>query len=167
MEALPHLAVCLPTVTYDDHLEIHGCRHTAELTAYEDAHTGHDTVLYLPEAGVVFMSDLLFVECHPWLADGDPLRLLGALKDLRELDATWYVPGHGPVGTVADVDLLIEYVEHCLKTARVLVDRGPVADEEFGRLAIPERYAQWRLRDVYEANIRFLCERSSSGSGGT
>lgn len=167
VEALPHLVVCMPTITFDDRLEIHGSRHTAELIAFEGAHTGNDTVLHLRAAGVVFMSDLLFVGCHPWLADGDPLQLLRALRDLRGLHARWYVPGHGPVGTVDDVDLLIEYVEHCQATARELVERGYAAEGESGELAVPEKFAQWQLRDFYEANIRFLCERFSSGSGGT
>jgi len=167
VEALPHLVVCMPTITFVDRLEIHGSRHTAELIAFEGAHTGNDAVLHLPEAGVVFMSDLLFVGCHTWLADGDPLRLLSALRDLRALRATWYVPGHGPVGTVDDVDLLIEYVEHCLATARELVERGHATAGEPGELAVPEKFAQWQLRDFYEANIRFLCERFGSGSGGT
>jgi len=164
VEALPHLAVCMPTITFDDRLQIHGSRYTAELIAYEGGHTGHDTVLHLPQAGIVFMSDLLFVGCHPYLGDGDPWQLLKALRELSRLQATWYVPGHGPVGTIDDVALQIEYVEHCIETAEDLVQGGQAAEAKTAEFQVPERYAHWWLQRFYTTNIRFLCERLSSAT---
>ena len=165
VEALPHLRVCMPTITFDDRLEIHGSRYTAELIAFEGGHTGHDTVLYLPQAGIVFMSDLLFVGFHPYLADGDPAQLLKALRAVSQLDATWYVPGHGPVGTADDLHLQIEYVEHCIDKAHRLVDGGQTAEGDFAELKSPERFAHWGLHELYVANIRFLCQRFGLATG--
>lgn len=34
-DALPHLTVCMPGITFKDRLEIHGVSHTAELITYE------------------------------------------------------------------------------------------------------------------------------------
>ncbi len=165
VEALPHLTVCMPDITFDDHLEIHGTRHTAELIAYEGAHTEHDTVLHLPELGIVFAGDLLFVGCHPYLGDGDPLQLLKALGRLQQLHATSYIPGHGPVGTADDLSRLIDYVEHCVETARALVDSGSVSEDRFTQLKIAERFADWQMPQFYEANIRSLCKPSGSETG--
>lgn len=165
VEALPHLTVCMPNITYDDHLEIHGTRHTAELIAYEGAHTEHDTILFLPEMGIAFAGDLLFVGCHPYLGDGDPLQLLKALRELRELDAAYCIPGHGPVGTAEDLSLMIDYVECCLEAARALVDHGDTAEERFAQLKIAEKFAHWQLPNFYEANIRSLCKRLGSETG--
>jgi len=162
VEALPHLTVCMPDITYDDHLEIHGTRHTAELIAHEGAHTEHDTVLHLPELGIVFAGDLLFVGCHPYLGDGDPLQLLKALGELRRLNATCFIPGHGPAGTADDLSLMIDYVEHCLETAHALVDSGDTTEDRFAPLKIAERFAHWQLPNFYETNIRFLCRRLGS-----
>ena len=165
VEALPHLRVCLPTITFDDRLEIHGARYTAELVAYEGGHTGHDTVLYLPQAGILFMSDLLFVGFHPYLADGDQAQLLKALRAVSPLNANDIVPGHGPVGTSGDLALMIDYVEECLETARTLVEAGHASEAELDQLRVPDKYAHWQLPRFYRTNIRFMCSQLRPASG--
>lgn len=161
VSALPHLAVCMPTFTFNDHLEIHGSKKTAELIAFEGGHTGSDTVLYLADEGTIFMGDLLFVRCHPYLAEGDPLKLVTALRELSELDANCFIPGHGPAGSVGDLKLLIEYIDHCMETAQMLVARGDTNADKITALGIPDRYQHWQVPQFYSANIRFLCERAA------
>ena len=164
VEALPHLSVRMPSITFKDRLEIHGLNHTAELTTFEGAHTESDTILYLPQEGIVFMSDLLFVGCNPYLADGDPLQLLKALKELSQLDAACFIPGHGPVGTSADLRLLIEYVEYCLETAQTLFNEGSAPEDRIADLKVAEKYSHWKLSQFFQANIRFLCQRLNSAN---
>ncbi len=69
------------------------------------------------------MSDLLFVGCHPYLADGDPIQLLKALMSLSQLNATCFVPVHGPIGT-STISIMLRMLEHCLDTAHRLVEEG-------------------------------------------
>jgi hypothetical protein len=52
------------------------------------------------------------------------VRLLKALKELSQLDADSFVPGHGPAGTIYDLKLMIDYVEQYLETAQMLVGKG-------------------------------------------
>ena len=162
VEALPHLKVCTPNITFNSHLVIHGAKNTCELITFEGAHTGSDTVLYISQAGIAFMSDLLFVGCHPYLADGDPRSLLEALKELSQLEASCCVPGHGPVGTIEDLKLLIEYIEGCFETAQMLVDTGNVNEDRINELKIAEKYQDWIVPQFYRTNIRFLSERLPS-----
>jgi glyoxylase-like metal-dependent hydrolase (beta-lactamase superfamily II) len=110
----------------------------------------------------VFAGDLVFVGCHPYLGDGDPLQLLKALRRLQQLHAMTYIPGHGPVGTADDLGLLIDYVEHCVETARALVDSGSISEDGFAQLKMAERFAHWQMPQFYEANIRSLCRPSGS-----
>lgn len=166
VEALPELVVCMPNITFDDHLEVHGSRYTAELIAYAGGHTGHDTLLHLPQAGIVFMSDLLFVGFHPYLADGDPAQLLKALRAASQLNANCIVPGHGPVGKPGDLTLMIDYVENCLETARTLVEAGYASESELDQLKVPDRYAHWQLPRFYRTNIGFTCDRLRAAPGG-
>ena len=165
VEALPDLRVCMPGITFTGRLAIHGSHRTAKLATFEGGHTGSDTVLHLPEDGIVFMSDLLFVGCHPYLADGDPDRLLDALKELRRLDAACFVPGHGPVGTARDLELLAEYIETCMETARMLVKEGNAAKERIAGLKVADAYAQWQFPQFFQANIQFLCQRLKAAGG--
>lgn len=158
VEALPQLTVYMPGITFNKHLEIYGNNLTAELITFEGAHTGSDTVLYVPQAKIIFMSDLLFVGCHPYFADGDPLQLLKALRELSQLEATSFVPGHGPIGTIDDLNLLIAYVEHCLDTAYRLVEEGYPYEDRITKLKLADNYQRWQLGQFYQTNIRFLCE---------
>jgi len=164
VEAMPYLSVRVPSITFNDRLNIYGSKHSAELINFEFAHTESDTVLYLPKAGIVLMSDLLFVDCHPYLADGNPLKLLNALNVLKQLDATYFVPGHGPVGTIDDLKLFIEYIEFCMETAQILVNEGNTNDDRIMKLKLPEKYVHWTMSSFFYTNIRFLCHRLNSAS---
>lgn len=159
VEALPHLKVCLPTLTFSGQLEIHGSKLSARLITFEGGHTGSDTVLYIPQAGILFLSDLLFVGCHPYLGDGDPHLLLKALHEISRLEAQVFVPGHGGLGTRADMQLEIAYIEDCLATAQRLVEKGTINEDQIHALAIPEKYQGWQQSQFYHSNIQYLCGR--------
>jgi cyclase len=151
VEALPTLRVVLPTVTFEQRLRLHGERQTAELIAFERAHTGGDTVVYLPEAGVAYLADLLFTGCHPYLADGDPLALRAVLEELQELDARIFVPGHGQPGERADLQRMIDYIDMCQRTAQGLSNEG-----EIQGLAAPSEYEDWRYPQFFGRNVRYF-----------
>ena len=158
VDAFPQLQLCMPGVTFSTSLSFHGPKRTAELITFEGAHTGSDTVLFLPAERILFMSDLLFVNCHPYLGDGDPLRLLETLRELSKLDASMLVPGHGPVGGHADLQAMIEYIDGCFETARLLVEQGDVSEARIAALQVEPKYENWQLSRFYPANIEFLCE---------
>lgn len=159
VEALPNLSVCLPNITFDGHLDLYGTQHSCTLFSFDGGHTGSDTILYLPQEGIVFVADLLFVSGHPYLGDGDPDMLLKALKDLSCLEASCFVPGHGPLGTLADVMLLIEYIEDCMDCAKRLCNSGDTSEAAIKGLKIPERFQAWQIAQFYPMNIKFLCQR--------
>ena len=162
VEALPSLSVCLPGITFEHRLTLHGSKRSAELITFENVHSGSDTILYLPADGIVFASDLLFIGSHPYLGEGDPLLVLKTLKELAALPANVFVPGHGPVGTRDDLNLMSEYVEHCLTTAQRLVAGGEGDTEKSAALDMPEIYKSWHLSQFYPSNIHALMQRFSS-----
>jgi cyclase len=151
IEALPTLKVCLPDITFERRLTLHGDRYSAQLLAFERGHTLGDTVVYLPETRIAFLSDLLFVGCHPYLADGDPLALRAVLVELQSLDARVLVPGHGPPGDREDLQRLVDYIDLCIETARSLPE-----EPEWDTLAPPPAYQDWQFPQFYRANIRCL-----------
>jgi cyclase len=83
-------------------LDVGGRR--AELRVLGPAHTPGDTIVHLPDCGVVFAADLLFVGAIPVMWHGPSERWLAALQTMLDLDATIYVPGHGDVGDRASVE---------------------------------------------------------------
>ncbi len=163
VEALPTLEVCPPSMTFDGRLELHGSKAKAELLPFDNTHTKSDMVLFLPEEKILFMSDLLFVDCHPFLGDGDATGLLHALQELSGLGATCFVPGHGPLGTAKDLQLMIEYINDCQETARQLVSGGSGWEERIKNIHVPGKYGYWLVSTFYPANIRFLCQGMADG----
>lgn len=159
VQDLPRLAVRLPDITYEGRLSFHGANRSAELIAYSNCHTGNDAVLFLPEDGIVFMSDLLFVECHPYLSNGDPANLVKTLKEIWQLNVTRFVPGHGMVGGRAELDQNIDYIESCIETAQALVKEGRADKETISTMQVPERYKHWLAGTFYRSNLQFLCGR--------
>ena len=159
IEALPHFSLCLPSITFDQHLTLHGTKRSAELISFENGHTASDTVLYLPREGVLFMSDLLFVNFHPYLGSGDPQGQQVALRALIQMEAKYFVPGHGPIGTREDLQKLINYIDYCTETAQSLVGQGMGYENKIAGLRMAELYQNWQIPSFFIENVSFLCKR--------
>jgi len=164
VDALPGLTLRLPDLTFDQRATLHGDRRCAELITFAGGHTGSDTVLFLPQDGVVFASDLLFVGFHPYLGDGEPERLVDALGQMGAWAASTFVPGHGPVGGREDVEQLAAYVERLLDLGATLVaERGTGYADGLESVPVPESFQSWRLGRFFRANLRHVCERLTRG----
>src|SRR5262249_30866275 len=83
--ALPELVGGPPDVTFTDRLALHGATRSAEVLTHGGGHTESDAIVYLPEARVVFMGDLLSVRSHPSFY-GDARAWLGILERIEALD---------------------------------------------------------------------------------
>src|ERR1700735_4551609 len=95
-------SLTLPTVVHDGHIELYlGSRRIN--VRYYPGHTGGDSVVFVPDARVVFCGDMLWKDHIPNLIDastGAWIESLDAMqKDAMQKDygpSTW-VPGHGGI----------------------------------------------------------------------
>ena len=78
------------------------------------AHTPEDLVVYLPDEKLLFAGDLVFRSRIPFVGQADSRKWIRSLDSLLALEATTFVPGHGPVSTAAreDVQLTRDYLLH-------------------------------------------------------
>lgn len=159
VEAIPSLRICLPDMTFPDRFTIYGSTRRIELMTYQNGHSGCDTVLYLPDDQILFAADLLFVDSHPFLADGDADALIGIMEKLQALPATAVVPGHGPVGSSEDFARLIRYVKVCMALAKELSDSGTVGEAEIQQIEMPADYQDWTLSRFFQMNIWYLLRK--------
>lgn len=162
VQALPSLSVRFPSLTFDGRLSIHGSARSVELIPFSDSHTGNDTILYLRDAGIVFMADLLFVGCHPYLDECDVSRLRLSLEEISGMDASVFVPGHGPLGTLQDIAANLDYISMCTETAHKLVAQGDISPERIALEAPPAPFATWSLSRFFTANLESLCSKLAS-----
>ena len=108
-------SLTLPTVVHDSHLDLYlGARRIN--VRYYPGHTGGDSVVWVPDAHIVFCGDMLWKEHVPNLIDATTKAWIESLdamqKDAMQKDygpSTW-VPGHGGIANAQDVLTFRKYL---------------------------------------------------------
>lgn len=155
VETLWKLTLRLPNETFADRLVFHSTKRSAELLTYGGGHTESDAFLLLPAEKLAFMGDLLFVQSHLWMGHGNPDEWLRIIDRLETLDLETVVPGHGPLGTKANLAAERGYIQALLKLAEEAVKSGKTADHA-ADTPMPAEYAAWSWREGFPYNMQFL-----------
>ena len=121
-------------------------------TVVGPAHTPGDTIVHVPDAGVVYAADVLFIGVTPVMWAGPYENWIAALDTLLGLDAEAYVPGHGPVCGRAEIEALRAYWAWLGPAATERHARGMSAWEAARDLAAAPELAAggWRTWDAPE-----------------
>ena len=61
------------------------------------AHTRGDSIIYVPQDRIAYLSELFFAEQFLWINDGYGLDWLNSLDAVEALGAEIFVPAHGPI----------------------------------------------------------------------
>jgi cyclase len=88
------------------------------------AHTDGDCMVHVPDRDVVYAGDILFVGVTPVAWAGPVSRIASALRQLLAMRAKVIVPGHGPLATLADVQLQIDYWDWLQTSLRPMAQAG-------------------------------------------
>lgn len=116
-----------PDGTFDDRTTQQVGGRELVLQTLGPAHTTGDLIVHVPDAGVVFAADLVFVGVTPVMWAGPVSRWIEALDTILALDAGTIVPGHGPVCGPDEVRALRDYWVH--------LSEAVAARQRFGRSA--------------------------------
>jgi cyclase len=81
----------------------------AQLFTFTPAHTPADVAVWFPDARVLLTGDICFIGVTPLSVNGLISTWIAALDTLIALKPNVVVPGHGPVGTLADLVALRDY----------------------------------------------------------
>ena len=114
----------LPTESFSGAHELRVGDRGVNLIELGPAHTLGDTIAHVPDAGVVFTGDLLFIEGTPIMWDGPVANWLTACDRIVELGARVIVPGHGPVTDESGVRDVQRYLTYVRDEARQRFDAG-------------------------------------------
>jgi cyclase len=160
LDTLPRLPPRLANLVTQDVLEFTGSRRRARFIPLS-GHTASDAILHLPDDNILFLSDLLFVQAHPYLGDGHPDELRQAAVRIKALGVDVLVPGHGPLGRLEDVDAMLEYNNEMQALVQQDIRDG-VSWQEIASRPIPAKYSTWIFPNFYEENIQFLYQLCSA-----
>ena len=158
-QSLPKLKMVLPGVTFTDSLWIHGSKRSVLLVECKNGHTGSDVVMLLPKEKIAFLGDLLFVQRHPWLGDGDADSWKKHLENFyADTLVNQFVPGHGPVAGKEAVQDLVYYINDLEQMAKEAIQNGE-PDSMFVKTVVPPKYKNWWYGGFYSENLDFLYGR--------
>ncbi|HXK13320.1 MAG TPA: MBL fold metallo-hydrolase [Gaiellaceae bacterium] len=114
--AIGDLDVVFPTDVFDERVEREG----AVVETLGGGHTESDAFLWFEDT--VFAGDLVVVETHPWVGDGDVEHWLEILEAFEARRPRVIVPGHGQIGSVGDIPPLRRYLEGLLDGTATVID---------------------------------------------
>jgi glyoxylase-like metal-dependent hydrolase (beta-lactamase superfamily II) len=99
-----------PTREFSGDLTLDAGGRQVRLIEVGPAHTPGDLIVHVPDAGVVFAADVMFVGVLPVMWAGPTANWLAALDRLLALDPAVVVPGHGPVSGPAEVRVVRDHL---------------------------------------------------------
>lgn len=105
------ISVREPEVTVDTSLTVDVGGRDVELLMLGPAHTASDLVAWVPDAGVLFAGDLLFLGGAPIVWAGPAAAWIDACDRMIALDPRHVVPGHGPVTDTDGIREVRSYLE--------------------------------------------------------
>jgi cyclase len=164
-EKIDGLQITLPTQTFDLHQDLVIGGVQIEVI-HLGGHTPGSSVVWLPEAKVLFSGDLLFVERYPFIGDADIPDLIAALKRLRAFEAQSIVPGHGPLCGDAEIVSMLDYLGETWSRTVDHLAQGHTADEAASDPAYP-RYAEGAAERYHETSIRVMYSQLAHGEACT
>ena len=116
------------------------------------AHTAADSVVHVPDAGVLFAGDLLFIGCTPIVWAGPIANWVAACDAMIALDAPTVVPGHGPVTDPDGIRAVRGYLAHVAEQAEAAYRKGLSFIEAADGIDLGE-YASWLDAERVVVNV--------------
>lgn len=159
-----------PTREFEGELSLEVGGRKLRLTEVGPAHRPGDLIIHVPDAGVVYAGDILFIGATPVMWAGPVVNWINAIDRLLSLDADTYVPGHGPVCGREEAETLKRYWVWLEAAARHRFGLGMSAWEAARDIALsPEfrthEWSAWSQPERIVINVHTL-ERERRGELG-
>lgn len=123
-----------PDVTFDGELTLEIGGREVRLVELAPAHTMGDSVAFVPDTGVLFAGDLLFIDGTSISWSGAVDNWIAACDTMIGWDPQVVVPGHGPVTGVDGIRAARDYLAFVLDYARTSQAGGLPWEEAADRI---------------------------------
>lgn len=138
--------------TFDERLTVEVGGREIHLVNLGPAHTAADSVVHIPDAGVLFGGDLLFIGCTPIVWAGPIANWVAACDAMIALDAPTVVPGHGPISDPDGIRAVRGYLAHIAEAAEAAHRKGLSFAEAADTIDLGE-YATWLDAERVVVNV--------------
>ena len=165
-----------PTRTFTGRLELRIGGRPVVLEQVGPAHTAGDLLVHLPDAGVVFAGDILFIGGTPIVWDGPVANWVAACDRILELahgpgtgtGDPVIIAGHGPLASADDVLAVRDYLTWLEASCRAAHEAGLTAAEAVRELAGSDGFAPYREWGEWErlaVNVRAVYRELGAADG--
>ena len=141
----------LPSILYRDGIElVLGDRKV--VVRVLPGHTGGDSVVWVPDADVVFTGDMFWNHCLPNLIDADTLRQIESNQSfVKDYPSAAFVPGHGEVAKAADVREFGDYLVRLRASIAAALGKGASGEGLHDRVLaeLQASYGSWTYFDYF------------------
>ena len=119
------------------------------------AHTRGDVLVHVPEDGVVFTGDILFIDGTPIIWAGPVGNWIDACNRIIAMEPRVIVPGHGPLTDVHGVAGMRDYLVYIDEQARQRYEAGMPPAEAARDIALGD-YSAWLDAERIVVNVHTL-----------
>jgi len=122
-----------PTITLSQRLTLYLGDHTFQLINFP-GHTPYQVAVFIPEERVVFTSDNVFGRVGAFLQQAVPYEWVESLKQMQELEADVFVPGHGSICNRSYLPEMAARIQAWIDAVTAAIDRGMSLEEAQDKL---------------------------------
>ena len=157
----------LPQVTFSDAVTFHLNGQTARVLHVPHAHTDGDSFIHFSDSNVIHAGDVMFNGLFPFIdldSGGSVPGYLAAQRkvlDLADKD-TQIIPGHGPMGSKADLQTAHEMLLDANARIKAMVDAGKTEEEIVAENPLADYHDNWNWGFITTERMTRTLYRSNS-----
>jgi len=122
------IQIIVPKITFSHRLDIvRGGRDIRIIRI--GGHTAATSAIWLPDEKILFVGDAVWVDQHPYMAQGNSKEWLDGLTFIRKLRSDQIVPGRGPVCGREGTERMSEYIRYMRARVRTFHRQGRTKQE--------------------------------------
>ena len=149
------ITLTLPTKTFKGRLDLSVGNKEVNLIEVGPCHTKGDIMVFVPNDRTVFSGDMLFIGGTPIMWIGPVKNWIRACDLMLDLEADFFVPGHGPVTDKKGVASIKTYWTYIEAEARKRFDAGMSMEEAISDIDRGQ-YAAWGEKERIVINVAAL-----------
>lgn len=144
----PSPAKALPVLTFTESATLYFNGDAVTITHIDPAHTDGDSLVQFPNANALHVGDIWFNGIYPFIdvdAGGSIDGMIAAVDRILGIvkDDTRIIPGHGPLGSSAELRKYREMLVNVRANVQKLIDAGKTLEEVIAANPTAEFDADW------------------------
>ena len=149
----------MPNATFRDRMTVYLGGKEIQVLYFSNAHTKGDSILFVPQDRIAYMSEVFFNDEFPNMAGGYGVSWIRVLDAVRALDADIFIPGHGsipddPKLTRAALDRMRQILVDARDRIQNEIARGATEDQVVAAVTLQQYEKMPQFAGTKEAVVR-------------